>query len=89
MERGRAGGTFETATEIESFLLRPDCEHQGGECVELVPGGTLYPPAWGAGGQCDSCPSCESIREGTYRVVMTSCGGAHRIESEPFTFGQH
>ncbi len=86
-ERANARGGFEATAEIDSFALRPDCEHRAEDCIELAPGGALYPPGWEANGQCGSCADCAALRPGTYRVIVTSCGGAHRIASEPFTIG--
>lgn len=88
LERATAAHSFEAASETESFALRHDCEDQSEDCIELLPGAALHPPAWEANGQCGSCPSCTAMSAGTYRAIVTSCGGAHRVESEPFTIGQ-
>ncbi len=80
----RAGESWEPARA--SLDLRYSCEERAPECVTLAPGAVLIPPAWlGTWGDAQCvCTRCGPADEGTYRLVVTSCNGAHRIESEPF-----
>ncbi|MFO0711263.1 MAG: hypothetical protein U0353_15550 [Sandaracinus sp.] len=64
-----------------SFVAQLDAEHALPECAELVSGASLelvFPAASGTGG-----PSAPP--EGVHRFVVTSCGGAGRLEGPPFT----
>lgn len=86
VERADASGAFAPIDGIASLTLRPDCAHEADACVELAPGAALYPPAWlGTRGDAQCiCTRCAPVEAGTYRFVVTSCGGAHRVEGEPF-----
>ncbi len=67
--------------------LRFSCTDPVTDCVTLAPGAVYLPPPWlGMVGdaQCD-CDRCAPAEPGTYRFVVRSCGGAHAVESEPFT----
>jgi len=82
-QSGERWTAVEAATDL---LLRPDCQATVAECIALAPGAALYPPPWrGQVGesQC-ACERCSSAPDGTYRFVVTSCGGAHRSESDAF-----
>ena len=70
-----------------SLALRYDCAQEAPACVTLAPGAELIPPEWlGTWGdvQC-VCTRCGPAEAGTYRFVLTTCDGAHRIEGTPFT----
>ncbi|WP_157068705.1 hypothetical protein [Sandaracinus amylolyticus] len=85
LERASDDGRFTRVDPVE-LALRPSCEREAPACVELAPGAALHPPAWlGTMGdaQC-ACDRCAPAEPGTYRFVATSCGGAHRLEGEPF-----
>ncbi|UJR83818.1 hypothetical protein [Sandaracinus amylolyticus] len=85
LERASSEGRFARVDATE-LALRPSCEREAPTCVELAPGAALHPPAWlGTTGdaQC-ACERCVPAEPGTYRFVATSCGGAHRLEGEPF-----
>jgi hypothetical protein len=72
--------------ENQQLSLRMSCSQEAPECIELAPGATLEPPAWfGTRGdfQC-ACERCVPAPAASYRFVVTSCDGAHRVEGEPF-----
>lgn len=75
------------ATENGAQLdLRFSCRDEAPDCLTLAPGAVYIPPPWlGTIGdsQC-ICTRCAPAPTGTYRFVVTSCGGAHVIEGEPF-----
>lgn len=78
-----SGGTFAAAPSTSALSLRYDCAHEAEECVTLAPGAELLPPSWlGTWGdmQC-VCTRCGPVEPGTYRLVVTTCDGAHRVES--------
>ncbi|MGF1469238.1 MAG: hypothetical protein ACFCGT_24210 [Sandaracinaceae bacterium] len=97
--RGAALATLQTALVLEEqaaegWTARDDVRlallDRCGEspvppCRRLAPGGVWLPPPWlgtvGAS-QC-ACEGCAPVDGGTYRVVVLSCGGAHRLEGEP------
>ncbi len=82
----RAAGEGFERVAAEGLTLRPDCATEAPECIELAPGAELAPPPWtGVLGeaQCD-CDDCRPAPPGRYRFVVTTCDGAHRIESAPF-----
>lgn len=77
------GGTFQTAPSTTGLALRRDCAHEAERCVTLAPGAELLPPDWlGTSGdvQC-ACTRCGPVEPGDYRLVVTTCDGAHRVES--------
>lgn len=77
---------FEAVPSVD-LSLRWDCATAAPECVELAPGAELRPPAWlGTLGdaQCD-CERCADAPAGTYRFVVTTCDGDHRIVGDAFT----
>lgn len=79
-------GTFTAAPSASSLTLRYDCSHEAEDCTTLAPGAELLPPSWlGTWGdmQC-VCTRCGPVEAGTYRLVATTCDGAHRIESNAF-----
>jgi len=83
----QGGGGWEAAPA--GLSLRDSCAAEAPACITLAPGAVYIPPAWtgklGAGqddAQC-ACEGCERAPAGTYRVVVTSCSGAHRVEGEP------
>ncbi len=79
-------GTF-AAAQPSLVTLRYDCAQEAPACVTLAPGAELIPPPWlGTWGdmQC-RCLRCAPVEAGTYRFVVTTCDGAHRIEGTPFT----
>jgi hypothetical protein len=82
-----SGGTFAAAPSSSTLTLRYDCSHEPEDCVTLAPGAELLPPSWlGTWGdmQC-VCTRCGPVEPGSYRLVVTTCDGAHRIESNPLT----
>jgi hypothetical protein len=82
----RDGDAFTTVEEIQGVALRYDCESETPECITLVPGAALHPPPWTGDigdAQC-ACERCAAAPEGTYRFVVTTCGGGHRVESPAF-----
>lgn len=86
VEQRGEGGAFTARAEEGSLALRADCTHEAERCVTLAPGGELRPPIWnGTWGdmQCD-CDRCAPADPGTYRFVVVSCDGQHRVEGEPF-----
>ena len=86
VETQAPAGAFEPGASEGSLALRPDCEHAAETCVTLAPGGELRPPSWnGTWGdmQCD-CERCAPADPGTYRFVVVTCDGEHRIEGAPF-----
>lgn len=86
VEGRAAGGAFEAHASESSLSLRPDCGHEAERCVTLAPGGELRPPIWnGMWGdmQCE-CDRCAAADPGTYRFVVLSCDGQHRVEGAPF-----
>lgn len=69
-------GVFAAGPSGAALALRYDCEHAQDDCVTLAPGGELLPP---------SCASSSVPTEpGSYRLVVTTCDGAHRVESNAF-----
>ena len=79
-------GSFAAAPSTSSLALRYDCEHEAERCVTLAPGAELMPPDWmGTWGdmQC-VCTRCGPVEAGAYRLVVTTCDGAHRVESNTF-----
>lgn len=80
----REGEAWEPARA--SLDLRYSCEDRAPECLTLAPGAVLIPPAWlGTWGDAQCvCTRCGPADPGSYRLVATSCSGAHRIESDPF-----
>ena len=79
-------GTFAAAPATSALTLRYDCAHEADACVTLAPGAELLPPEWlGTSGdmQC-ACERCVPVEPGSYRLVVTSCDGAHRVESNTF-----
>ncbi len=80
------GDAFAAVEGISGLALRYDCESETPECVTLVPGAALHPPAWTGDigdAQC-ACEECAEAPEGTYRFVVATCGGGHRVESPAF-----
>lgn len=91
VEGRTAAGAFEAHTSESTLSLRPDCSHDAERCVTLAPGGELRPPIWnGMFGdmQCE-CDRCAPAGPGTYRFVVESCDGQHRVEGEPFELTEH
>lgn len=89
-ETDGGGGGFAPVDGIGALTLRSDCETDAPACVELAPGAALYPPSWlGTRGdaQC-ACERCTAVPPGRHRFVVTSCGGTHRVEGEPFDVAQ-
>ncbi len=75
--------------EGQTLRLRYDCATEPPACVTLAPGAELIPPEWlGTWGdvQC-VCTRCGPAEAGTYRLVATTCDGAHRVEGAPFVLG--
>jgi hypothetical protein len=80
------GDAFAAVEEIQGLALRYDCQSETPECITLVPGAALHPPPWTGDigdAQC-ACERCTAAPEGTYRFVVTTCGGGHRVESPTF-----
>jgi hypothetical protein len=79
------GGAYE-AVSAAGLSLRPDCEHDAPDCVTLGPGAELLPPDWNgmAGDAQCVCTRCAPVEAGTYRLVVRTCDGGHRVESAPF-----
>jgi hypothetical protein len=78
-------GTWATENGVQ-LDLRFSCHDEAPDCVTLAPGAVYLPPSWlGTIGdsQC-LCERCVPAPSGTYRFLVTSCGGAHVIEGEPF-----
>jgi hypothetical protein len=81
-----SAGSFAAAPSTSSLALRYDCTHEAERCVTLAPGAELQPPAWlGTWGdmQC-RCTRCGPVEPGSYRLVVTTCDGSHRVESNTF-----
>lgn len=80
-------GHFQAITQIATLELRADCRTPAPDCVELVAGAELRPPAWlGTWGDAQCiCTRCWPAPAGSYRFVLTSCDGRQRVESAPFT----
>lgn len=79
-------GEWSEVDGIASLTLRPDCQTQAPECVSLVTGAELFPPAWlGTRGdaQCD-CTRCGHVESGSYRFVAHSCDGDRVYRGTPF-----
>lgn len=79
-------GSFAALSSASTLTLRYDCEHEAERCVTLAPGAELLPPAWlGTSGdmQC-VCTRCVPVEAGSYRFAVTTCDGAHRVESNAF-----
>jgi len=77
---------FTPAPSSSTLSLRYDCTHEAERCVTLTPGAELLPPDWrGTWGdmQCD-CTRCAPVEPGRYRLVVTTCDGTHRLESNAF-----
>lgn len=81
------GDTWEELTGV--FGLRPHCQAEVPDCLDLAPGGELLPPAWlGTRGdaQC-ACNRCAPV-DGTVRFVVRSCAPEghtpHEVASPPF-----
>lgn len=73
--------------EASGLTLRADCSTEAPACVELSRGGALRPPPWSTRsgkGQCTTATEGTPVPAGRYRVVVTTCGGGHRVESAPF-----
>lgn len=90
VERERGDGSFEAVDGIASLTLRPDCRTEPPACVELAPGAVLHPPEWlGTHGDAQCiCTRCAPVEAGTYRFVLTTCDGAHRLEGVSFAAGR-
>lgn len=83
----QADDSFATVEEIQGVALRYDCESEVPECITLVPGAALHPPPWTGDigdAQC-ACEECGPAPAGTYRFVVTTCGGGHRVPSPSFS----
>lgn len=68
-----------------ALTLRDTCAAEASECITLAPGAVYIPPAWTGqlgDAQCE-CERCAPAPAGTYRLIVTSCSGAHRVEGEP------
>ncbi len=79
-------GAFAPVSGIAGLALRFDCEPPP-ECLTLVPGAALHPPPWNGmlgDAQC-ICTRCADAPTGSYRFVVTTCGGGHRVTSPAFT----
>lgn len=85
VEARSASGSFEPVSTA-GLSLRPDCAHEAPACVPLGPGAELLPPEWNgmAGDAQCVCTRCAPVEAGTYRMVVRTCDGAHRVESAPF-----
>lgn len=82
LERQR-GGAWEDVSA--SLTLRDSCQVEAADCVTLAPGAVYIPPPWTGqlgDAQC-TCARCDRAPAGTYRLVVTSCSGAHTVEGEP------
>ncbi|RLB46655.1 MAG: hypothetical protein DRJ42_27165 [Deltaproteobacteria bacterium] len=80
-------GAFAPVSGIAGLALRFDCVQEPPECLTLVPGAALHPPPWNGmlgDAQC-VCTRCADAPTGTYRFVVTTCGGGHRVTSPAFT----
>jgi len=80
------GEAFTAVEGIGGLALRFDCTTPPEECVTLIPGAALHPPPWSGDlgdAQCD-CERCADAPTGTYRFVVTTCGGGHRVQSPAF-----
>jgi hypothetical protein len=83
LERQR-GSTWESVDA--TLALRDSCDADVPACVRLAPGAVFFPPAWRAvlgDAQCGCEQGCTTAPAGVYRLVVTSCSGAHRVEGEP------
>lgn len=70
--------------EVSARLaLRDSCSADAPECITLAPGAVYIPTAWKAKLGDAQCGDGEAAPAGTYRVVVTSCSGAHQVEGEP------
>jgi len=89
IEREEPGG-WAAVEGIAGLSLRRSCEESGEECLTLVPGAELHPPAWlGTIGDAQCiCTRCAPAPEGRYRFVVATCDGEHRVEGEAFSLAQ-
>jgi hypothetical protein len=80
-------GTFHAGASSSTLSLRYDCAHEADTCVTLAPGAELLPPSWlGTWGDAQCvCTRCGPVDPGNYRLVVTTCDGAHRVESNVLT----
>lgn len=79
-------GTFAADPSTSALTLRYDCTHEADACITLAPGAELLPPEWfGTWGDAQCvCTRCVPVEPGNYRLVVTSCDAAHRVESNTF-----
>jgi hypothetical protein len=87
----RRTGSGAEPVDARGLTLRPSCEAEAPECIELVPGAELRPPPWtGALGeaQCPPRPAPRrAVPAGAYRFVAITCEGERRIEGAWFELG--
>lgn len=79
-------GRYAPLEGVGTLALRASCEEPISDCVEVVEGAELRPPAWlGTVGDAQCiCTRCGPAPAGTYRFVLTSCDGRQRVEGAPF-----
>ncbi|MEM7186720.1 MAG: hypothetical protein AAF466_08690, partial [Bacteroidota bacterium] len=83
VERG-SGETFEAVGA--QLKLRDSCNDAVEDCLTLIGGAAYHPIDWSGDigeGQCE-CDRCGRAPSGTYRIVVSSCNGAHQVRSGPF-----
>jgi hypothetical protein len=75
-----------------AFDLRERCERPAPECLPLIPGAELRPPAWDpsvGGVQCAEASAAKKgdpLPKGEYRMVITTCEHGLEIASPPFAW---
>lgn len=85
LQRQMAEGWVDVSAGIS---LRDDCQESPQECLQLGVGAAYLAAPW-TGMQGDAqciCTRCAPAEAGTYRFVVSSCHGTHRIEGESFEF---
>jgi hypothetical protein len=81
------GTAWTTVDGIQGLALRFDCTQPVPECITLIPGAALHPPPWTGDigdAQC-ACERCVDAPAGSYRFILSTCTGGHRVESPAFT----
>jgi hypothetical protein len=60
--------------------LRRDCASKVETCMKLAPGAELFPPGFSE--DVCGCKTCGGgLAQGTYRAVVQTCDGKHRLSS--------
>lgn len=83
----RLEGATWTDAHVEGVSLRGTCDAAPTECAILTRGGGLRPPPWNGrtrNAQCSRTADGQPVPAGSYRMVVMTCDGAHRVESAAF-----